>query len=118
MSTSSSDFENRPEPAALPYEFFSPVHLRWADIDALQHVNNAVYLSYFEQARIPGPGLLGLEQSGHDLSKDRGGLFETLADQGPGLGADPHGSLGLQEFYHGIPHRPQGVGLVRRFETL
>ncbi|MCE2840208.1 MAG: acyl-CoA thioesterase [Bacteroidetes bacterium] len=52
MSTSSSDFENRHEPAALPYEFFSPVHLRWADIDALQHVNNAVYLSYFEQARI------------------------------------------------------------------
>jgi acyl-CoA thioester hydrolase len=34
------------------FPFYSPVHLRWADIDALQHVNNAVYLSYFEQARI------------------------------------------------------------------
>lgn len=32
--------------------FHSPIHIRWADIDALQHVNNAVYLSYFEQARI------------------------------------------------------------------
>ncbi len=32
--------------------FSSPIHIRWADIDALQHVNNAVYLSYFEQARI------------------------------------------------------------------
>jgi acyl-CoA thioester hydrolase len=32
--------------------FQSPIHIRWADIDALQHVNNAVYLSYFEQARI------------------------------------------------------------------
>ncbi|MBM3936652.1 MAG: acyl-CoA thioesterase [Sphingomonadales bacterium] len=34
------------------FPFYSAVHLRWADIDALQHVNNAVYLSYFEQARI------------------------------------------------------------------
>ncbi|MFN3528821.1 MAG: acyl-CoA thioesterase [Bacteroidia bacterium] len=32
--------------------FSSPIHIRWADIDALQHVNNAVYLNYFEQARI------------------------------------------------------------------
>ncbi len=34
------------------FRFRSPIHIRWADIDALQHVNNAVYLSYFEQARI------------------------------------------------------------------
>ena len=34
------------------FAFSSQVHIRWADIDALQHVNNAVYLSYFEQARI------------------------------------------------------------------
>jgi YbgC/YbaW family acyl-CoA thioester hydrolase len=37
-------------PSVFP--FYSPIHVRWADIDALQHVNNAVYLSYFEQARI------------------------------------------------------------------
>lgn len=30
---------------------YSP-EIRFADIDALGHVNNAVYLSYFEQARI------------------------------------------------------------------
>lgn len=28
------------------------VEVRFADIDAMGHVNNAVYLSYFEQARI------------------------------------------------------------------
>lgn len=39
-------------PARENFLFSSPIHIRWADIDALQHVNNAVYLSYFEQARI------------------------------------------------------------------
>lgn len=39
-----------PDPALFAFD--SPIHIRWADIDALQHVNNAVYLSYFEQARI------------------------------------------------------------------
>ncbi|MFM7497261.1 MAG: acyl-CoA thioesterase [Bacteroidota bacterium] len=52
MSTSPSELNNRPPSPVLPFEFYSPVHLRWADIDALQHVNNAVYLNYFEQARI------------------------------------------------------------------
>lgn len=28
------------------------IEIRFADIDAMGHVNNAVYLSYFEQARI------------------------------------------------------------------
>lgn len=37
-------------PSVFP--FYSAIHVRWADIDALQHVNNAVFLSYFEQARI------------------------------------------------------------------
>jgi len=41
-----------PLPDQNLFVFRSPVHIRWADIDALQHVNNAVYLSYFEQARI------------------------------------------------------------------
>jgi acyl-CoA thioester hydrolase len=29
-----------------------PMPLRWADLDALGHVNNATYLTYLEQARI------------------------------------------------------------------
>jgi acyl-CoA thioester hydrolase len=29
-----------------------PLQIRWRDLDALGHVNNAVYLTYFEQARM------------------------------------------------------------------
>ena len=29
-----------------------PIQVRWGDMDALGHVNNAVYLTYLEQARI------------------------------------------------------------------
>ena len=30
----------------------TPIHVRFRDIDAMRHVNNAVYLSYTEEARI------------------------------------------------------------------
>jgi acyl-CoA thioester hydrolase len=29
-----------------------PIEIRWRDLDALGHVNNAVYLTYFEHARL------------------------------------------------------------------
>ena len=29
-----------------------PIEVRWGDMDALGHVNNATYFTYFEQARI------------------------------------------------------------------
>jgi acyl-CoA thioester hydrolase len=29
-----------------------PIQIRWRDLDALGHVNNAVYLTYFELARL------------------------------------------------------------------
>jgi acyl-CoA thioester hydrolase len=32
--------------------FFHPVEIRYADIDAQGHVNNAKYLTYMEQARV------------------------------------------------------------------
>ena len=32
--------------------FYSPIEIRFRDLDALGHVNNAVYFSYVEQARI------------------------------------------------------------------
>lgn len=31
--------------------FIYPIHIRWADIDGYQHVNNSVYLEYMSQAR-------------------------------------------------------------------
>jgi acyl-CoA thioester hydrolase len=39
----------------MPFSNFRhtlPMPLRWADMDALGHVNNATYLTYLEQARI------------------------------------------------------------------
>lgn len=38
-----------------PFEGFrhaTPIQIRWGDVDALGHVNNANYLTYLEQARI------------------------------------------------------------------
>jgi acyl-CoA thioester hydrolase len=37
-----------PEPVPVKV----PVEIRWRDLDALGHVNNAVYLTYFEHARM------------------------------------------------------------------
>ena len=37
-----------PEPVPVKV----PIQMRWRDLDALGHVNNAVYLTYFELARL------------------------------------------------------------------
>lgn len=34
------------------FVFSDKVDIRWRDLDTFNHVNNAVYLTYFEQARI------------------------------------------------------------------
>jgi acyl-CoA thioester hydrolase len=34
------------------YKFKTPVAVRFSDIDAVGHVNNAIYLTYFEEARL------------------------------------------------------------------
>ena len=50
------------------YPHIEPVAVEFRDIDALGHVNNAVYLSYFEQARI-GYSLKLINTSAlHDLT--------------------------------------------------
>lgn len=38
--------------AASRFRFTSTIDVRWSDCDAIGHVNNAVYLTYLEQARI------------------------------------------------------------------
>ena len=35
----------------LDYHFAFKVHPRWSDMDELHHINNAVYLTYLEDAR-------------------------------------------------------------------
>ena len=34
------------------YRFSTTLEVRWRDVDALDHVNNAVYFNYLEQARL------------------------------------------------------------------
>jgi len=38
-------------PQLEPYNYSTNIQLRWKDIDQFGHVNNAVYLTYFETAR-------------------------------------------------------------------
>lgn len=38
-------------PQLEPFNFHTTIQLRWKDIDQFGHVNNAVYLTYFETAR-------------------------------------------------------------------
>ncbi|GAB4538626.1 MAG: thioesterase family protein [Anaerolineales bacterium] len=48
------------------YRFFYPTEVRYGDLDPQGHVNNAKYLTYFEQARIHyliQLGLFGKDQS-------------------------------------------------------
>lgn len=33
------------------YRFFMPLHLRWNDLDPLGHVNNVLYVDYFQTGR-------------------------------------------------------------------
>ncbi len=42
------------------YHFYHPVEVRYGDLDPQGHVNNAKYLTYFEQARIAYMIKLGL----------------------------------------------------------
>ncbi len=42
------------------FHFSTTVEVRWRDIDAMNHVNNAVYFTYLEQARVHYLRELGL----------------------------------------------------------
>lgn len=40
------------EEEKLKFRFKMKLDIRWSDMDEMRHVNNAVYLTYFEQARV------------------------------------------------------------------
>jgi acyl-CoA thioester hydrolase len=42
------------------FNFFHPIEIRYGDLDPQGHVNNASYLTYFEQARVAYVRHLGL----------------------------------------------------------
>ena len=42
------------------FNFIKSVEARWVDMDALRHINNSVYSSYFESARVEFLDSLGI----------------------------------------------------------
>lgn len=46
--------------------FETEIEVRWGDMDAVGHVNNAVYFTYFEQARITWLDSLGIAAMTHE----------------------------------------------------
>ena len=49
------------------YTFHHRTKTRWKDLDAFQHINNAVFVSYFEDARIALFERWSLEPHGKSL---------------------------------------------------
>jgi acyl-CoA thioester hydrolase len=59
------------------FKFFHTLEVRYADIDSLNHVNNATYFTYMEQARVRYLQAVGIWDS---TRPERGGII--LADEG------------------------------------
>ena len=49
------------------FKFQHPLRTRWRDSDAFRHINNAVYLSYIEDARIELLRRWGITQDGKSV---------------------------------------------------
>jgi acyl-CoA thioester hydrolase len=58
--------------ATRPPRFLAHVRVRFHDVDALGHVNNAAYLTFLEQAAIDHAALAGFEM---ERMRELGGLF-------------------------------------------
>ncbi len=52
VRTMSGMSERRPIPSPESFPLHTDVSVRFCDIDAMGHVNNAVYLTFFEEARV------------------------------------------------------------------
>jgi acyl-CoA thioester hydrolase len=64
------DDMSRSHPPQGPFRYRRPIEVRFADTDAMGHVNNAVFLSYFEMARA--------------------GYYRTVTGSTFGIGAQSH----------------------------
>ncbi len=65
---------DRQAPAREPYRHWLTIPIRWGDMDAFGHVNNAKYFTYCESARISYFQAIGL-----------GAAHNTTPDHGPSL---------------------------------
>ncbi len=62
-----------------PYTFRIELVIRWKELDALNHVNNAQYFSYFEEARIQYFNYLKLDTNTNDSNKNKGPILAHVA---------------------------------------
>jgi len=53
-----------PPPPPEGFRHITPIQVRWGDMDALGHVNNAVFLTYLEHARVHYLSEVGLWDGG------------------------------------------------------
>ena len=63
--------ERRPIPSPESFPLHTDVAVRFRDVDAMGHVNNAVYLSFFEEARVALFHHLGPTASDRSSLEDR-----------------------------------------------
>ncbi len=67
------DFRNQ-------FPVIHPVTVAWGEMDAFQHVNNVVYLRYFESARIAYMEAMGLSTTLQDTNEKDQPIGPILAD--------------------------------------
>lgn len=59
--------ERQAIPRPEDFRFHCEIEVRFRDLDAFRHVNNAVYATYFEVARLAYVRALGLGADGHGI---------------------------------------------------
>ena len=82
--------------------------MRWSDMDAFGHVNNAMYFTYFEQARVDWLDSIGVAH-GLVLANISCTFLQPLkypAELEVRLYAGPHGSSSLNTYYE-VRDRPE-----------
>jgi len=51
------------------FDYWSPINTRWRDMDALGHLNHAIYLEYMETARVDAYTQLGFSGIRKDMDE-------------------------------------------------
>src|SRR3990172_5102417 len=121
-----------PPTDADPFRFRVPIEVRFRDTDAMGHVNNAVYLTYFEQARagyyraVTGRSFEGIEENPESIILAHATVdFRSPAFFGERLIAEcratwtGRSSFGLAYRITAADDSPRGAGrLVAEGETI
>jgi acyl-CoA thioester hydrolase len=79
---SSNGDATRPEtPAAAPWAYEYEVPLRWTDMDASGHVNNATFLTLLEEGRDRWLAGIGLRRDGYVIAHVEISFMEEITEE-------------------------------------